>query len=810
MARQEISSDTANGFIYAPGVSFLRKAICWWIPLLYLLISDMFYLRTYDSAQVKITLLQMGGFTMLGLWFSLLVLEGKKAFSRADFLMLAPFLAYLACVLLSFIHVPYHGPSVDDLVRYILYMAVPIVVIREFSKKDIDRLTKILLITGSISIIYGLVQFLDTRFFPEKDMGPGLDPFLWRWAFGKRVFSTYGNPNFFGNFLVLILPIAVAQFLKSKNILLIPLIFLDLLCMYATETKGAWLGFAVTCFIFSIFYGYYFLRERLKISRIKFLGIAAVIPVLAFSAVLVYSYLRPSSVSFRVATWLSTWEMAETHPLMGVGVGCFKVIYPAYRRPIIFHIEGRHNTETDHAEQEHLEQFMDNGILGAGIYFWLIVFVTVVGLKALASKTDYLKPGEKIPGEAYDILGYLTAFLGMLAHNCTDVSMRFVSSGIFLGLLPGVIVNIARGRGLWELHYTGEEGRDDERKELAIQAGISNSFIDTVPGRIILWTVRAAAIAAVVWFDCRVLSEFKALQGDSGLYVASGEVLQWRLAWFFITAVIVSGAAVFLTVIVKGRSYIVPFILMLSLLPSYYFWGWFKADAYHNMAIYFSKRGQWNNAVEYYQKVISYNRFFIMPYYFIGNVFNDRFKMEKEYNEQIGDRNMKPRNDYERSMEAYAKVESMAPNYVQMHHQKGVLHTKLADYYRRNGRTAEAEKAVQDALYYFNKYEKLDPVFPNNYYRKGQIYLSMKDYKKAEKEYEHNLYAWKCFRKDHMHEDADAYLNYGNALFMLDRYEEAIAAYRKSIDMKPGASDYARHNLMIAEQRLKQQTADRK
>ena len=86
----------------------------------------------------------------------------------------------------------------------------------------------------------------------------------------------------------------------------------------------------------------------------------------------------------------------------------------------------------------------------------------------------------------------------------------------------------------------------------------------------------------------------------------------------------------------------------------------------------------------------------------------------------------------------------------------------------------------------------------------------MKDYKKAEKEYEHNLYAWKCFRKDHMHEDADAYLNYGNALFMLDRYEEAIAAYRKSIDMKPGASDYARHNLMIAEQRLKQLTAERK
>jgi len=351
------SSYNSNSDIpFNPGASFLRKAICWWIPVMYLLISDMFYLRTYDSAQVKITLLQMGGFSLLGLWASLLVLEGKKAFRKADFLIFAPFIAYMVYVLLSFLHAPYHGSSVDDVVRYTLYMSVSLIVIREFSKQDIDRLTKILLITGYISILYGVVQFIDTRFFPPKEMGgSGFDPFMWRWAFGKRVFSTYGNPNFFGNFLVLILPIAVAQYLKNKNILLLPLIALDLLCMYATETKGAWLGFAVTFFIFCVFYGYFFLRERLKISKTKFFAISAIIPVLAFSAVIVYSYMRPSSVSFRVATWLSTWEIAETHPLIGIGTGSFKVIYPAYRRPVIFHIEGRHNTETDHAEQEHLQ-----------------------------------------------------------------------------------------------------------------------------------------------------------------------------------------------------------------------------------------------------------------------------------------------------------------------------------------------------------------------------------------------------------------------------------------------------------------------
>ena len=37
--------------------------------------------------------------------------------------------------------------------------------------------------------------------------------------------------------------------------------------------------------------------------------------------------------------------------------------------------------------------------------------------------------------------------MGMLGHNCFDVSLRFVSPG-YLGLLSGMIVNLARGKPL--------------------------------------------------------------------------------------------------------------------------------------------------------------------------------------------------------------------------------------------------------------------------------------------------------------------------------------------------------------------------
>ncbi|OGR51029.1 MAG: hypothetical protein A2049_04010 [Elusimicrobia bacterium GWA2_62_23] len=771
---------------FAPGVSFARKAIWWWVPLLYLLISDTFYLRTYDSAQVKITLLQMGGFGLIGMWVSLLLLEGRRAFRREDFIFLAPFFAYLLHVLISFSHAPYPGPSVDDFVRYTIYMSVTLIVIREFTKDAIDRLTKVLIITAYIAVLYGLVQFLDFHFFPPKDQGPGLDPFIWRGAFGRRIFSTYGNPNFFGNFLVLIFPIALTQYLKKRSIFLLPLVFLDLFCLYSTETKGAYLGFGISAFLFTVFYGYFFLRDKLPIGRVKFLLLALLLPLGA--AGLIYKVGNPASYSFRISTWLSTWEMVESRPLTGIGVGSFKVIYPAYRRPVIFHIEGKHNTETDHAEQEHLEQWMDNGLIGMGLYLWIIAFVTVIGLRALGVLTENLK-GERPPPVAYDLLGYLVALLGMLAHNFTDVSMRFVSSGVYLGLLPGVIINLARGHALWELHYK-EEAR---QPSVAAPAGTWSWG---------LWAGRAAALSALLYTAFLVLNEFAGLQGPLRNYVAGGEILQWYLSWILLLACVGGAVYAFSGVLLRGLSPAVPVVVILTMFPLYHFWGWFKGDVYHNMAIFFSKQGKWEDAISYYQKVNKFNPNFIMPYYFTGNVFNDRFNMEKSYRPEWGDAKNAPRDDFERAMDAYEKVRSIAPNYVQMHHQVGTLYLKMHEYHTRAGRTAEAEPYLDMALARFNLYENLDPVYALNYYRKAQVYIMRRDFAAAEREYLNNINGWRCYRKDHLHiEKPDAYVNLGNVQYAMGKLREAADSYRKALAVDP-SFEQARRNLAIVSGRV--------
>ncbi len=783
MAKKEYSE--FESIHQAPGVSFARKAILIWLPLLYLLISDSFYLRTYDSAQVKITLLQMGGLSLFGLWLSLLVLEGRKAFRKDDFILLAPFFAYFLYIIISFLHVPYKGPSTDDFVRYFLYMSVAFIIVREFNLKTIDNLTRILVLTAAISVGYGIIQFLDTRFFPPKGVGPGIDPFIWRQAFSMRVFSTYGNPNFFGNFLVLIMPILVVQLLKKKSLHLIPLIIANFICLYATETKGAWLGFGISAFIFAVLYGYFFIRERMKIGKATYILIASSFPVMAFIAVGIYVYKRPTSVSFRVATWLSTWEIIETHPFIGSGVGVFKVLYPAYRRPIIFHIEGKHNTETDHAEDEWLEQWMDNGVIGFGIFLWIISFVTFVALRALEMLTSNLK-GARPPPVAYDLLGYLTAYLGMLIHNTVDVSLRFVSSGIFLGLLPAVVINLSRGNALWELHY----------KESEI---IPSGKISPEKGEIYNWFLRILKVVcacAVVYFVFVLFSQFSQLQGPMNR-ARQGDSLQWIIAWSTMLACGLGVGYAFIRVIFEGKSPVVPLILVLFLFPIYFFWGWFKADVYHNMAIFFSKQNKWDDAITYYEKVHKHNPFFIMPYYFMGNVFNDRFDMEKKYKPQWGDKNDTPRTDYERAMAKYEKVRSMAPNYVQMHHQVGVLYLKMAEYYNKKGNAKKREEFLDKALARFNLYHNLDPVFEYNYYRKAQIYIFRKQYKKAEEEYMHYIMAPECHRPGHKHENARVYYNLGNLHYIMGKYKDALADYEIALRFDPNYKPAIQNRLAL-------------
>ncbi|MDE2489838.1 MAG: O-antigen ligase family protein [Elusimicrobia bacterium] len=741
--------------------AFAHKAITLWLPILYFLISSLFFLRTYDSAQVKITMMQMGGLGLLTLWLCRLTLAGRRAFSKEDLVCLSPFLAYTLVGILSYLHAPYHMASTDFFLRHMFYMSVALIAIYEFDQASVQRLFDWLIWAAWVAILYGTVQFVDTRWFPPG-IGNGIDPFVWREAFGPRVFSTYGNPNFYGDFLVIVFPILLTQFLKSRRWSLVPLMALLLINLIGTQTKGAWLGFALVCVLFGAVALIYY-KQYTAAYRNKILG-AAAFGALALLGV-TYKNLETHivSVNFRVFTWEGTWEMIMTQPWIGSGVGSFPPLYPAFRRPPIFHIERKHNTETDHAEDEYLEEMFDNGILGFGVFLWLVFSTLIIGFRSLGQMTNSLslKDGRP-PPRALDLTGLLVSFCGMLGHNCFDVSMRFVSSGVYLGLLTGLIVNVSRGRALYEMHPPAPA--PDKDAVVSVEPPLRQ-----VLSEFLIWPMRLAAIGAVLYFAFvrkdwyfhflarmnpasiglmgGMFGEFSALLGPLSRAAAStgGELIQWWAAWGVFAGCMLGLGYAVIRLCWLSENPVVPMLVLAMLQPLYLFWGYFKGDIHHNIGIYFSKEHNWDAAIANYLVVTKLDPNFVMAKYFLGNVFNDRFNMTKTYMPQWGDKDNVPEDDYERALYWYNEVRREAPNYVQMHHQVGNLHMRRAQWAIDNHRPdAEVQKYLSLALTRFQMYQAIDPVFAPNFFRMGQIYMMRKQYDMAIQTYEDYIQAPWC------------------------------------------------------------------
>jgi tetratricopeptide (TPR) repeat protein len=137
-------------------------------------------------------------------------------------------------------------------------------------------------------------------------------------------------------------------------------------------------------------------------------------------------------------------------------------------------------------------------------------------------------------------------------------------------------------------------------------------------------------------------------------------------------------------------------------------------------------------ALEHYQEVMKDNPAFPMARYFTGNVHNDRGSeyfgqaLEARRKGDMSEANrLKDRalEEWDLCEKAYESTKELAPNYVQTHHQLGLLYVKRAELAREWGDQAKMKEYYQKALHHFMLYKMLDPVFPPNYDRIVQILL---------------------------------------------------------------------------------------
>ncbi|MBD3248361.1 hypothetical protein GF382_03675 [Candidatus Falkowbacteria bacterium] len=178
--------------------------------------------------------------------------------------------------------------------------------------------------------IYGLLQFfsIDFVFWIEPASETG------------RIFSTLGQPNFFGHFLIMAIPLTVYSFFhEGKRWFFLSLFILEMICLFLTYSRSAWIGFCLSAFLFILFVLYIKGKKKaflasisttiIIIASISLIGFSGILPKalpsdpLAYQRLQSFFNLKEGSIGLRFEYWQTALKiigkMSPQRLILGYG-----------------------------------------------------------------------------------------------------------------------------------------------------------------------------------------------------------------------------------------------------------------------------------------------------------------------------------------------------------------------------------------------------------------------------------------------------------------------------------------------------------
>lgn len=270
------------------------------------------------------------------------------------------------------------------------------------TKEQLYGLFKLLVISGALVALYGIMQYL----FGWTTSNAWIDEEMFEDA-TMRVYSTLGNPNVLGEYLLLVLPVAAVYMLKYqwKRIskwAYIAMFAVLALCLVLTQSRGCWIGFMVSVAIFVTFYeGKIWVLIPIVLCILPF-----VLPQTIIDRVLSIGDMDDSSTSYRVYIWMGTLGMIKHYWLGGIGMGeaAYSQVYPFFSYNAIV---------APHSHNLYLQLLVEAGISG------LLIFVIMQVVFAKKMSIVY-KLGDKKSTDSMLALAISSGVIGFLAQSMFD------------------------------------------------------------------------------------------------------------------------------------------------------------------------------------------------------------------------------------------------------------------------------------------------------------------------------------------------------------------------------------------------------
>lgn len=255
-----------------------------------------------------------------------------------------------------------------------------------------------------------------------------------------RVLGSFGNPNVFAEYLVLLLPLVAALFFAARRL---PHKVLWLgaggaggLALLLTFSRGGWVGLAVAALVFAVFY------DR-RLAAVLLIGALLVVSVPAGQNLVLprlRSIVSPndSSSIYRMAVWRETADMIADFWPSGVGLGhrAYMTAYPQYmhdrtKRPF-------------HAHNSYLQLLAETGVLGLLAFAWLVWRLfrsSLACLRAVARRPvgdPYARPLRAL------LAGGLAALAGALVHGLVEPLLYIPRVTFTFWFLAGIVLCLAK------------------------------------------------------------------------------------------------------------------------------------------------------------------------------------------------------------------------------------------------------------------------------------------------------------------------------------------------------------------------------
>ena len=286
---------------------------------------------------------------------------------------------------------------------YLIFVGFYFIIINAVNtRKQLYSIIRIFVIAGLLVSLYGILQYV----FGWNTSNAWIDEDMFEDA-TMRAYSTMGNPNVLGEYLLFVIPLSIFLMLDKGAKWIEKLFWLATaavctLCMIFTQSRGCWIGLFAAFAIFITFYN----GKLWGLLPLAALALPFVLPQTMIDRFMSVGNLEDSSTSYRVFIWLGSLAMMKDFWIGGIGMGegAFRTLYPFYSYNTVI---------APHSHNLYLQFLVEGGICA------LLIFAVTLIVYFKKTSVEFSKHGKKSTDGVFALI-CVSAMEGFMIQSMFD------------------------------------------------------------------------------------------------------------------------------------------------------------------------------------------------------------------------------------------------------------------------------------------------------------------------------------------------------------------------------------------------------